>query len=85
MSTFPQFDRSRLRIKPLDERSHDLSHTSLLALEDEPPPLCESAMRDLDTLGQRLVCARERVGGALSDGNTTHAHLTLRGNVIAGG
>lgn len=58
MSTFPQFDRSRLRIKPLDERNHDLSHKSLLALEDEPPPPCESAMRDLATLGQRLVCAR---------------------------
>lgn len=27
----------------------------------------------------------DRVGGALSDGDTTHAHLTLRGNVIAGG
>lgn len=27
----------------------------------------------------------DRVGGALSDGDTTHAHLTLRGNVLAGG
>ncbi|MBA4798980.1 MAG: TIGR03808 family TAT-translocated repetitive protein [Rhizobiales bacterium] len=27
----------------------------------------------------------DRVGGALSDGDTTHAHLTLRGNVVAGG
>ncbi len=27
----------------------------------------------------------DRVGGALADGDTTHAHLTLRGNVLAGG
>lgn len=27
----------------------------------------------------------DRVGGALSDGDTTHPHLTLRGNVFAGG
>lgn len=56
---FPQFDRSRLLIKPLAERTHDLSHSTLLALDALLPALGEKAMRDLDTLGQRLVAARQ--------------------------
>jgi hypothetical protein len=56
---FPQFDRSRLVIKPLVERVHDLSHSSLLALDDTPPGLGDKAMRDLATIGQRLVAAKK--------------------------
>ncbi len=56
---FPQFDRSRLLIKPLVERTHDLPHSTLLALDEIPPPLGDKAMRDLATIGSRLVAARE--------------------------
>ncbi len=58
--TFPQFDRSRLSIKPLAERRHDMTRESLLAIDDLPPPLADPAMRDLRTLGERLVAARRR-------------------------
>jgi hypothetical protein len=60
MTMFPQFDRGRLCIKPLDERQHDVLHASLLALDHKPLPLGEFAMRDLATLGERLVQARAR-------------------------
>lgn len=62
---FPQFDRSKLIIKPLAERKHDLAHESLLALDELPPPLEEAAMRDLAVLGERLVKARERGAAVL--------------------
>lgn len=62
---FPQFDRSRLVIKPLRERTHDLAHDTLLALDELPPPLGEPAMRDLSTLGARLVAARQRGAAVL--------------------
>jgi hypothetical protein len=65
MSRFPQFDRSRLLIKPLDERIHDLAHASLLELDASPEPLGDSTMRDLATLGERLVAARQRRASVL--------------------
>jgi len=57
---YPQFDRSRLRIRPLEERTHDLVHDTLLALDDDPPPLDDEASRSIDRLGAKLVEARER-------------------------
>ncbi len=65
MSAFPQFDRSRLMVKPLSERIHDLSHSSLLPLDATPAALGGPAMRDLATLGQRLVAARQRGAATL--------------------
>jgi hypothetical protein len=62
---YPQFDRSRLKIKPLDERKHDLFLSSLLELEDEPERLPAAAMSDLATLGERLVAARARGASVL--------------------
>lgn len=62
---FPQFDRSRLKIKPLQERQHDLSHTHILDLHADPQPLATDATRDLNILGQRLVAARERKSSVL--------------------
>ena len=56
----PQFDRGRLIIKPLKQRVHDLSLTSLLYPEELPPPLPDRAMDDLAELGRRMVQARER-------------------------
>ncbi|MBC7854035.1 MAG: hypothetical protein IAF94_11405 [Pirellulaceae bacterium] len=61
----PQFDRSRLLIKPLAERKHDLSISSQLPLEELPPKLPEKAMRDIVELGRRLVQARERGAASL--------------------
>lgn len=55
---YPQFDRSRLKIKPLAQRQHDLRHDSLLPLEHQPPPLGSDQMGMLGQLGKRLVAAR---------------------------
>ena len=38
MSRYPQFDRSRLNIRPLSERQHDLQLGNWLALGDATPP-----------------------------------------------
>jgi hypothetical protein len=62
---FPQFDRSRLIVKPLAERKHDLAHASLLALEELPPPLDAAAMRDLAVLGEHMAKARKRGASVL--------------------
>jgi hypothetical protein len=65
MPLYPQFDRSRLKIRPLAERVHDLSHKTLLPLDHRPAPLDPCAMRDLATLGARLVEARRRGAAVL--------------------
>lgn len=59
-SKYPQFDRSRLLVKPLGERVNDLSVSRWLALGDQTPPF-ESP--DLQTLAARLQTAR-RTGAA---------------------
>lgn len=65
MSRYPQFDRSRLLIKPLAERVHDIQHQSLLSLDDLPAPLEAEDMQVVTTLGQRLVQARAAGGARL--------------------
>jgi hypothetical protein len=62
---FPQFDRSRLKIRPLDERQHDLTQESLLGLDELPPRLDDETMADIATLGKRLVLARKRGASSL--------------------
>jgi hypothetical protein len=59
MSRYESFDRSRLLIKPLAERTNDLQLGRWLALDDATPPF-EHA--DLPTVAARLVAARD--GGA---------------------
>lgn len=59
------FDRTRLLIKPLAERQHDLSHASLLALDARPAPLDATTMANLARLGQRLVEAKRRGASVL--------------------
>ncbi len=54
-SKYPIFDRSRLRLKPLAERVHDLSLGWWLALGDPAP---EFSHPDLPVLAQRLEAAR---------------------------
>jgi hypothetical protein len=65
MPLFPQFDRSRLLIKPLSDRVHDLPHESLLPLDHQPPPLDHGAMADLSTLGARMAEAKRRAAAVL--------------------
>lgn len=60
MTLYPQFDRSRLIIKPLAERTHDLQHASLLPLDHVPDALDGVSMDRVSILGQRLVAARQR-------------------------
>ena len=62
---YPQFDPSRLVIKPLDERQHDVRHDSLLGLDEVPPPLDDQAMQTIDVLGRRLEQARQRGASVL--------------------
>jgi len=56
----PAFDRSRLIIKPLAERKHDLSIEQQLALDELPPPLDERAMSDIAEISRRMAAARDR-------------------------
>ncbi len=52
---FPQFDRSRLRLKSLRERVHDLDLSHMLPLDAPLPPFDHPA---LDILADRIVQAR---------------------------
>jgi hypothetical protein len=51
------FDRSRLRIRPLAQRDHDLSAPHWLALTDEAPSY---AHPDLPVVAERLAAAKDR-------------------------
>jgi hypothetical protein len=62
---YPQFDRTRLIIKPLGERKHDLQHATLLPLDADLPSLPPAAERDLGTIGKRMKEARERKAAVL--------------------
>jgi hypothetical protein len=57
MSRYKSFDRSRLLIKPLAERTHDLQLSRWLSLDDPTPPF-EHA--DLATVAARVTAARDR-------------------------
>ena len=56
-SKYPLFDRSRLEIRPLAERAHDMDLGKLLQLDQDEPPYEHP---DLETVAQRLLEARER-------------------------
>ncbi len=59
---YPLFDRSRLVVKPLAQRQHDLNLSVVLPLEAPPP---DFAHPDLPTLGRRLVAARQQDRSAI--------------------
>lgn len=46
-SKYPMFDRSRLLVRPLAERKHDLEISNWLALNDEPPAFEHSALPEI--------------------------------------
>jgi hypothetical protein len=54
-SKYQVFDRSRLKLLPLSERTHDLSLSRWLSLDDETPPF---AHPDLTSVAQRLAVAK---------------------------
>ncbi|NLD73266.1 MAG: hypothetical protein GX649_11185 [Chloroflexi bacterium] len=58
---FPTFDRSRLRLRPLAERDHDVHLPDLARLEDPLPPYDGA---DIPEIGRRIVAAR-RAGNAV--------------------
>jgi hypothetical protein len=54
---FPAFDRSRLKIKPLAQREHDLDLSVILPLDAPPPGFAHLA---IPVLGQRLAAAKKQ-------------------------
>jgi hypothetical protein len=54
---YPAFDRTRLHVKPLAERAHDLTLDHLLALDHPRPGFAHPA---LPVLAERLLAARSR-------------------------
>jgi hypothetical protein len=52
---YPQFDRSRLRVRPLGERQHDLSLADILPLDGTPPEFDHLA---LPVIAERLASAK---------------------------
>jgi hypothetical protein len=73
MTRYPQFDRSRLLVKPLAERTNDLQLARWLSLEDATPPFSHP---DLATLAERLQQARARGAGRI---------LMMGAHVLRGG
>ena len=59
-SKYQTFDRSRLRLKPLSERRHDLSRDHWLDLGDDTPDFVHD---DLSKIVERMKCAKT-VGAA---------------------
>jgi hypothetical protein len=56
-SKYPEFDRALLKLRPLEERDHDLELSHWLNLTDATPPFEHAA---LSTVANRLIAARER-------------------------
>lgn len=54
--TYPMFDRSRLRVKPLAERVHDMKINEMLALNADTPP-CDDPQ--LAQIAERILRARK--------------------------
>ena len=70
---YPLFDRSRLKLRPLSERVHDMALAEVLNLDDEVPPFDDPDLRTV----------AERVGQAHRAGNQVilmmGAHVIKRG------
>src|ERR1700730_8966289 len=56
-SKYQLFDRSKLKLKPLHQREHDLKIDRWLDLEDETPPFEHD---DLDVVAKRLRAAKAK-------------------------
>jgi len=67
------FDRSRLRVRPLGERDHDMTVEEVLSLDAETPPFEHP---DLPQLAERIADARARGGEVIV---LMGAHVIKRG------
>ena len=56
-SRYPQFDRSRLHLRPLAERQHDMDLSKVLAVGDAPLPFSHPA---LPAIADAMAAARRR-------------------------
>ena len=56
-SKFESFDRSRLLIKPLAERQHDMRLGDVLGLDETPPPFSHPHLIEL---ARRIEAAKAR-------------------------
>jgi hypothetical protein len=56
-SKYEIFDRSRLIIKPLAERRHDMDLAYILKLDDEPPPFSHPQLQEI---ARRIAAAKAR-------------------------
>lgn len=54
-SKYPVFDRSRLRVRPLDERAHDMDMDHLLALDEQVEEADDELQAALVQIAPRLV------------------------------
>lgn len=70
----PRFDRSRLALRPLAEREHDLDRSAVMDLD---APVEDFAHPDLDTLADRIVAARAGGGEVVL---MMGAHVIRRGD-----
>jgi hypothetical protein len=86
---FPTFDRSRLKVRPLADRKHDLDLSAVLPLDATLPPFDNPT---LPLLGRRLVEAR-RSGSArllvmgahvLRAGNSLHLIDLMQRGLVSG-
>jgi hypothetical protein len=53
---YPAFDRSRLKLRPLAERAHDMTLADVLPLDTPPPPFDDA---NLSEVAYRIVQARQ--------------------------
>jgi hypothetical protein len=78
---FPMFDRSRLRLRPLAERQHDLDLSMMLPLDAPPSDFAHPA---IPVLGNRLAeAARQRTRNR--DNRRPAAILVMGAHVIRAG
>ncbi len=55
---YEQFDRSRLIVKPLAEREHDLNMSAILPLDDTAPEMGDDANAKFADIADRIAAAR---------------------------
>lgn len=70
---YPQFDRSRLNLRPLGERQHDMSIAEVLELD---APVVQLERPELDAVAKRIVAARARGAAVIA---MMGAHVIKRG------
>ena len=59
---FEEFDRSKLKLKPLNEREHDIDLSIMLGLDDKIPEFKNPV---IDTLSDRIIKAKKSGAGVI--------------------